>query len=551
MIKNMKHTTVKLIMISFGLTLVSTFGAFTAFADESTAELSDAAAYVVLSQKGDVNGDGKITTADVGIVNAHVRGIKPLDDYQTLAADVTGDGKVSTADVGKINAYVRKTAAVTKPSDIKINEISKTVNSVTLTWDKTDCSGYEVYYLLNGGEWQKAQTINSKDVNSCTVGGLSPSTTYSFKAIAFNKDTEGNFYYGNGDIREITTDTPAAPPSTPKISDTFYCETQSITLCWNSIQNADGYFLYRRNGNDWVKTATLSGADITSYKDKPLEPNTSYEYKVQAFSYNGSEVLSSDMSSSKKLSTKSTDTLYYTKKSANVYSAKYQYISSLSAGGFYTGYYDPHYPDCYVINYKSNEYLVKKSDVSVQQNAKVLKTGAVGQYGGSIAGYAACGPTSAAILVNSQLGASWDKDDLIIYSENHSLNDQGSLRSGGGMTAPNLIRLINQYSVGAYTAKNIYNSNPTDILKKQIDGGNRSIVVVQYTSTIVTHYNSGTHFVVICGYEYINGSLYFYYADPYYGNGPRSLYRVSASDLEKSMSMVVREPRCIITVGIS
>ena len=64
---------------------------------------------VKLYQKGDVNMDGKISTADVGLANAQVRGTKQLDDYQKLLADVNGDGKISTADVGKINGYVRGT----------------------------------------------------------------------------------------------------------------------------------------------------------------------------------------------------------------------------------------------------------------------------------------------------------------------------------------------------------------------------------------------------------------------------------------------------------
>jgi len=59
---------------------------------------------------GDVNGDGKLSTADVGKVNADVRKTKSLTDaYDRKVADVNGDGKLSTADVGKINAHVRGT----------------------------------------------------------------------------------------------------------------------------------------------------------------------------------------------------------------------------------------------------------------------------------------------------------------------------------------------------------------------------------------------------------------------------------------------------------
>lgn len=57
--------------------------------------------------KGDINGDGRINTSDVGKVNAHAKGSSLLTDYQFACADINGDGKVNTSDVGKINAHAR------------------------------------------------------------------------------------------------------------------------------------------------------------------------------------------------------------------------------------------------------------------------------------------------------------------------------------------------------------------------------------------------------------------------------------------------------------
>lgn len=65
---------------------------------------------VELHLYGDVNGDGKITTADVGKANADTRNSKKLtDSYDKKVADVNEDGKITTADVGKTNAHVRGT----------------------------------------------------------------------------------------------------------------------------------------------------------------------------------------------------------------------------------------------------------------------------------------------------------------------------------------------------------------------------------------------------------------------------------------------------------
>ncbi len=56
---------------------------------------------------GDVNGDGKITTADVGLANSHAKGINLLSDERFDMADVNGDRRISTADVGMINSHAK------------------------------------------------------------------------------------------------------------------------------------------------------------------------------------------------------------------------------------------------------------------------------------------------------------------------------------------------------------------------------------------------------------------------------------------------------------
>ena len=57
--------------------------------------------------KGDVTGDGKVTTMDVTKANMHAKGLKQLEGYELQCADVVGaDGKVTTMDVTRINAHV-------------------------------------------------------------------------------------------------------------------------------------------------------------------------------------------------------------------------------------------------------------------------------------------------------------------------------------------------------------------------------------------------------------------------------------------------------------
>ena len=62
---------------------------------------------VKIHLKGDINGDGKVNTSDVGKANSHAKGTSTLTGYDFACADVNGDGRVNTSDVGKMNAHIK------------------------------------------------------------------------------------------------------------------------------------------------------------------------------------------------------------------------------------------------------------------------------------------------------------------------------------------------------------------------------------------------------------------------------------------------------------
>lgn len=56
---------------------------------------------------GDVNGDGRINTSDVGKANMHAKNKKLLTGYEFACADINGDGRINISDVGKINMHAK------------------------------------------------------------------------------------------------------------------------------------------------------------------------------------------------------------------------------------------------------------------------------------------------------------------------------------------------------------------------------------------------------------------------------------------------------------
>lgn len=468
----------------------------------------------------------------------------------TVTVKVTGQGFYT----GEIEvSYVIKPQAV---SGVKLDKSAE--RSVTLSWDK--CAGAQGYQvcLKNDSGYTVLADINTGEC-AAEINGLEPDTAYTFYVRPY-LNSEGTTYYS--DSEGFKAATLKGAPDKVMISEAAASD-KGITLKWQAVKNAEQYRVQRAEGSEWKQVGVMTGCSFT---DDDVSAGTKYRYRVRAERKDGDKTLAGEYSEEKSVTAaeKNDDSeassgsvesaagdvkIYYFSAAEKVYDTKGNEVGQIAANSFYGAYRDPEHKGKLVVDYMYGKYLVSDAHASERKNSVLLETAAVGQMGGSIWGQASCGPTAVAILVDWQKGLSWNKDDLILYSEKNRLNDQGSLRGGGGMTAPKLQSLISGYSGGKVTASNIYTgSNTAQILKEQIDKGNRSIVVCQYTSAIVTHYSSGTHFVVVCGYEVIDGVLYFYYADPYYSYGGRSLLRVKGSVLAASMDMVTREPRCIIVV---
>ena len=63
---------------------------------------------VKIHLKGDVDGNGTVTTMDFMRVNSHARGVILLTDYALKCADVVGtDDTVTTMDAMRINAHAK------------------------------------------------------------------------------------------------------------------------------------------------------------------------------------------------------------------------------------------------------------------------------------------------------------------------------------------------------------------------------------------------------------------------------------------------------------
>lgn len=67
----------------------------------------------IVSVKGDVNGDGKISISDYAKVKSHILGISKVSNEYLKAADANGDGKISISDYAKIKSHILGISKIT------------------------------------------------------------------------------------------------------------------------------------------------------------------------------------------------------------------------------------------------------------------------------------------------------------------------------------------------------------------------------------------------------------------------------------------------------
>jgi fibronectin type 3 domain-containing protein len=83
----------------------------------------------------------------------------------------------------------------------------------------------------------------------------------------------------------------AAPPKPPAAPRNLYARTkdwQQIDLTWlDRSKDEDGFEIQRRSGDGAYTTIATTGPNTTSFNDTPLEPSTTYTYRVRAFNGNG------------------------------------------------------------------------------------------------------------------------------------------------------------------------------------------------------------------------------------------------------------------------
>ena len=207
----------------------------------------------------------------------------------------------STLGIDMVNwcAKLTSSPSVSTSSATNITSTSATLNG-NLT-DTGNASSVTVYFEYgtdtNYGSETTHQTMNSTGSFTADISGLSPNTTYHYRAVATN--SAGTSY---GDDKTFVTSVQIQPPSPPS-NLTATANSSSITLNWDAPSDNGGasitsYKIYRgtsSGGESSTPIATVNG-NITTYTDSNVTAGTTYYYKVTAVNSAGESAMSNEAS---------------------------------------------------------------------------------------------------------------------------------------------------------------------------------------------------------------------------------------------------------------
>lgn len=190
-----------------------------------------------------------------------------------------------------------KTIALTEKELLKTPAIptglyvsSKTASSATIAWNTVNgAESYKVYYgTVNNAN--SATFFNTVETNSCTITGLSGCTTYYFWVSAYNSISgESQKCTSVIDTTKITEVTGVA---------TSGKTTSSITIKWNEVTGAEGYYVYYNNSEDFDSATKTTSINNTEYTLTGLTSGDTWYFWVSAWESDNGEIAPSTVYSS-------------------------------------------------------------------------------------------------------------------------------------------------------------------------------------------------------------------------------------------------------------
>lgn len=240
-------------------------------------KVAGAEEYIIYRQIGNGSFSYRYITKNLTYLDMTASGLD-YNFYRVYPCYTAADGKRI---VGPSNSYVFAKAALNAVSNLKAVSVGK--NQVKLTWSKVvEADGYLIYRQVGKGKYAYRSMTSNLSFADTTAS-----------------DTEYNFYwvfpYYNQDSKMV----PGAAPKyvfakgvLPAVTGLKAQTTgKSIKLTWNKVSGAEGYLIYRQEGNGEFKYLYMKDASATSYVDSKCSGTDYNYYRVYPYHKNAGTII--------------------------------------------------------------------------------------------------------------------------------------------------------------------------------------------------------------------------------------------------------------------
>lgn len=155
---------------------------------------------------------------------------------------------------------------------------ARTDTSVSVKLDKNIYANGAIIEMWKNGKWVAIATKTTNSAVSHKITGLSPSTSYKIRVIAYTNDEGGRIYSVSNPSLTVET----APTAVSNFRSTLSAKT-AIRFNWDENTTADGYIFEMLQNGKWITTAKIKGGSTKNYSQLKLASDRAYNFRIRAY----------------------------------------------------------------------------------------------------------------------------------------------------------------------------------------------------------------------------------------------------------------------------
>lgn len=212
-------------------------------------------------------------------------------DYRVKATNAGGSSPYSS--IASATTFQQPPPPTPPAAPSGLTAVAVSTSQINLAWtdNSTDETNFQIERKLTvGGTFALVATVGA-GIIVYSDGGLTPSTSYTYRVRAINAG--GNSAYSNEAVA-VTQATPPPPvPAAPSNLTATNPSQTALQILWqDNSTNETGFSLERAVGNGTFAVIQTTVANVTSYLDNVLTPDTLYRYRIRAFNAAGNSAYS-------------------------------------------------------------------------------------------------------------------------------------------------------------------------------------------------------------------------------------------------------------------